>query len=235
MDDEKGPRPNVWRTLFEIALAALLFILVVSIIGAYLTQGFGWYARFVDALARFWAAARLVVIVLVTAINIFVIGFMVTILRRFYALNEQSPLFLVPAGGKERRVAAVPLGKEVAEEWESVKKFASSDNASEWNMAILQADALLDNVLQHMGHEGNTVKERLDKVDPTQLPSIDRVLSAHRLRNMIAHDPIVRHTRETIAYALSSYEQGLTELGVLPKKEEPPAEISPGPDGSRPA
>ena len=101
-------------------------------------------------------------------------------------------------------------------------------------MAILRADALLDDALQHMKQEGTTVKERLDHMDPTQMPSRERVYSAHRLRNMIAHDPTISHTKETITHALASYKIVFQELGILKKDEAPdgarknPDEILPG-------
>lgn len=202
----------------EIAVASIVFILVVSIVGAYLTQGFGWYLDLVDWFSKFWSRARLLFAVIVTMINIGLIVFTIQILRKFWHLSGQHPLFIVPADASPRE-RAMPLEKEVSGEWEGIRKFAESQNASEWNMAVLQADALLDDILQHMGHEGNTVKERLDRVDPTQLPSLDRVLSAHRLRNMIAHDPMVQHTKETINHALASYELAFREFGVLKKEE----------------
>ena len=62
--------------------------------------------------------------------------------------------------------------------------------------------------------------ERLKIVDPGKLPSLERVWSAHRLRNLIVHGPLEAHPKETIAYALQSYELALRELGVLREKEE---------------
>ena len=208
----------------EIALAAIIFIIVVSIIGAYLTQGFGWYIDFVDAFGRFWRRARLIIAVIAMMLNVGLVIFIIQTLRKFYHLAERHPLFILPpdAGPRER---AVPFEKEISGEWAGVRKFGESKSPSEWNMAVLQADALLDDVLQHMGHEGNNVKERLDLVDPTQLPSLDRVLSAHRLRNMVAHDPMVQHTKETIDHALASYELAFRELGVLKKQETVPPTI----------
>ena len=217
---EKPIRPAY--VFSEIALAAIIFIIVVSIIGAYLAQGFGWYLNLIDRFGEFWSKMRLLITVIVMMINIGLIVFIVQILRKFFHFSKQHPLFIVPADASPRE-RAVPLEREVSGEWVGIRKFAESQNPSEWNMAILQADALLDDVLQHMGHEGNTVKERLDLVDPTQLPSYDRVLSAHRLRNMIAHDPMIQHTKETINHALASYELAFREFGVLKKEEAEPS------------
>jgi hypothetical protein len=82
-------------------------------------------------------------------------------------------------------------------------------------MAVIRADALLEDVLMHLGYEGATLAERLKIIDASQMPSLDRVWSAHRLRNMIVHDPLEQHTKETIIQALRSYEQALKELGMM--------------------
>jgi len=70
--------------------------------------------------------------------------------------------------------------------------------------------------------------QRLKIVDPTTLPSLDEVWSAHRLRNMIAHDPLEQHTRETIMAALRSYKRALKDLGLLEETapSSPPPKVS---------
>ena len=82
-------------------------------------------------------------------------------------------------------------------------------------MAILRADALLDDTLREAGYEGATMADRLKVVDPNQLPSLDRIWSSHRLRNAIAHNPTDQHTRETIVSAVSSYRQAFRDLGFI--------------------
>ena len=42
---------------------------------------------------------------------------------------------------------------------------------------------------------------------------------------MVAHDPMVQHTKETIDHALASYELAFRELGVLKKQETVPPTI----------
>ena len=79
----------------------------------------------------------------------------------------------------------------------------------------IPAGATVDDLLSHLGYEGETIAERLKIVDPTQLKSIDRVWSAHRLRNAIAHEPLQQYTREMIMHALDSYQLAFQELGFL--------------------
>ena len=212
--EERPSAPDVWTWLGEIAIAAAIFVVVVFLLGYYFQVGYGWYGAIIERLYDFWASIRTVIMVVVVLVSIGLVGFMVVIYRRFYTLKMKLPLLI---SGVKGITAAKPAAaeKEIANEWEEVKKLGGSENPSDWNMAVLRADSLLDEVLQYLGHEGTTVRERLDKVDPTMVPSIDRLSSVHRLRNIIAHDPTIPHTKETLAQALRSYEQGFRELGVL--------------------
>lgn len=215
MDDDKpAAETSVAAVLAEIAVAAAIFLLALSLLGGYLEAVYDAYISFLTWFDSLWVRIHVIVAVIITVFNIGLVGFIIVTLRKFFALDRRHPIFIVPGEGP-RKVRAVPIEQQVTDEWQEVKQFAVSDNPSEWNMAILRADALLDDVLQQMEHEGNTVKERLDTVDPTILVSYERVVSAHRLRNMVAHDPTIPHTRETIDHALNSYELAFKELGVL--------------------
>lgn len=220
MDDDKEKKDtSVTAVLIEIAVAVIAFLLALAFFGAYLRAIYDWYVAFLAWVYRLWAVIGTGTAVVVSIFNIGLIIFIIMTLRKFFKLDAMHPIFIVPGEGP-RKVRAVPIEKEISEEWAEVKRLAASDHPSDWNMAVLRADTMLDNVLQDMGHEGNTVKERLDRVDPTILPSYDRVVSAHRLRNMVAHDPTIAHTRETIGHALSSFELAFRELGVLRGEED---------------
>ena len=223
MDDEEKKPPGLTPLLIEIALAVIVLFIVLALIGAYIQDAYDRYVAIIEWFMMLWSRVGLVVVVAVMLCNIFLVGFIMVTLRKFYTLNVRDPTFIVPGAGP-RKVRVVPLEVEVSEEWRATKQLAESSNPSDWNMAILRADAMLDDVLQHLGHEGNTVKERMDVVDPTQLLSRDRVYSAHRLRNMVAHDPTSQHTKETIDYALASYETAFRELGVLKKDQDKEAD-----------
>ena len=220
MDDDKVEKDTrVSTVLIEIAVAVIAFLAVLAFFGSYLRTLYEWYLGFLERVHALWAVIGTAAAVVVAMFDIGLVVFIVITLRKFFRLDKSPPTFIVPGEGP-RKVRAVPIETEVNDEWREVQKLAASGNPSDWNMAVLRADAVLDDVLQHMGHEGNTVKERLDKVDTTILPSYDRVVSAHRLRNMVAHDPTIAHTRETISHALSSFELAFRELGVLKDEEK---------------
>jgi hypothetical protein len=75
-----------------------------------------------------------------------------------------------------------------AERWAAVVENVSSANESDWRLAILEADIVLDDMLKGMGALGDTVADRLKSVNEHTIPSVQKAWEAHLVRNRIAHD-----------------------------------------------
>lgn len=194
----------------DITVAVLILLIALAFFGFYIDRILEWYRSLLEWFySRDWDTIRRALTIIFTAINIGLAAIIIYAVRKIYELRHK----VISEEAKEIHVA-VPK-EEVRESWEHIRELANSSNSSDWNMAVLRADALLDDALRHLGYEGTTMAERLKIVDPTKLQSLDRIWSAHRLRNMIAHDPLEQHTRETIIHALKSYEQALKELGMM--------------------
>jgi len=73
------------------------------------------------------------------------------------------------------------------DQWGIVEKHASSENPGEWRLAIIEADTILEEAVKRMGYEGDTLGERMKKIDRSMLRSIDEAWDAHKVRNLIAH------------------------------------------------
>ena len=76
----------------------------------------------------------------------------------------------------------------LARRWESVQKHISSDNENDWKQAIIEADIMLDDILTKMGYRGETIGEKLKRVDKGDFRTLDDAWEAHKVRNQIAHD-----------------------------------------------
>ena len=215
--DEKKPSHNV---LAEVILVSIVIAIVGGISGLYFGGIFDRYRDILMAIYAAGGAIRRTAEIITIVLSLGVIGFIVSVLQRFFTLRDKFKKYLMPAED-EGAAHTVPLEKETAAGWEEIKALADSGNPSDWNMAVLRADALLEDVLAHRGYRGVTLAETLKIVDPGAIPSIDRLWSAHRLRNMIAHEPLQQHTKETIDHALSSYESALKDLKVLAEKKSP--------------
>lgn len=208
---ERGPsaEQRLAITSADITVAIIAVIILLAIVGAYLSGLLEIYRKILDWIySRNWQAIKRVLMIIFVLLDGAFVALIIYSIQRLRELKKKPP--------EKKAVAHAVLPKEeVRESWEQIRQLANSENPSDWNMAVLRADALLEDILLHLGYEGATLAERLKIADPSQLPSLDRIWSAHRLRNLIAHDPIEQHARETIIQALRSYEQALKELGMM--------------------
>lgn len=73
------------------------------------------------------------------------------------------------------------------EKWEKVIKYANSSDASDWRLAIIEADVMLEKLLRIIGYKGESVGEMLKSVDKKEFLTIEHAWEAHKVRNAIAH------------------------------------------------
>lgn len=71
--------------------------------------------------------------------------------------------------------------------WEHVKSLMGSRNSSDWRQAIVEADIILDTMLNAMNYEGNSIGEKLKKIEPSDFLTLNKAWEAHKIRNKIAH------------------------------------------------
>jgi hypothetical protein len=76
---------------------------------------------------------------------------------------------------------------ELNQKWVNVQTHINSDNPSDWRLAILEADIMLEDVLEKMGYQGDTIGDKLKGVDKSDFLTLDLAWEAHKVRNQIAH------------------------------------------------
>jgi hypothetical protein len=79
-------------------------------------------------------------------------------------------------------------GKPVNERWEKTLQDLFSPNAGDWKLAIIEADAMLDSLLDQLGYRGENLGEKLKLVDRENFHSLSNAWEAHIVRNRIAHE-----------------------------------------------
>jgi hypothetical protein len=99
--------------------------------------------------------------------------------------------------------------------WETVKKHFFGGSDQDLKVALIEADNLLDEALKFAGFQGVSLGEKLKTLTEAELPNINGVWEAHKLRNRIVHEPGFKLNRDTAERALAIYEQTLKDLGVL--------------------
>ncbi len=72
--------------------------------------------------------------------------------------------------------------------WERILAHIESQNPSDWRLAILEADIMLDEMLDGMGYHAQTLGDKLKSIERSDFTNIDRAWEAHNVRNAIAHE-----------------------------------------------
>lgn len=99
------------------------------------------------------------------------------------------------------------------ERWLTITQSITNDPGS-MQLAVLNADKLLDQALRERGVAGETLGERL-KNGKSRFRNVNSVWTAHKLRNQIAHDNHVKISRKQTDSALAAFRAGLIDLGAL--------------------
>lgn len=98
------------------------------------------------------------------------------------------PEHTASVAGVNSGVNPPPALSEVNPKWLNVLGHINSDNAADWKLAILEADIMLDAMLEKMGYPGQTVSEKLKLVEKSDFDTLDYAWEAHKIRNSIAHE-----------------------------------------------
>ena len=98
--------------------------------------------------------------------------------------------------------------------WLAVENSVARDNAASWQLAIMNADKLLDQALRERKFRGQTMGERM-KAAQKAWTNANHVWGAHKIRNRLAHEADAAVNYETTLRALGAYKQGLKDLGAI--------------------
>ncbi|MBI4118193.1 MAG: hypothetical protein HY455_01460 [Parcubacteria group bacterium] len=72
--------------------------------------------------------------------------------------------------------------------WQRVLDYIDSQNESDWRFAIMEADSMLDEVLDAAGYVGDTLGEKLKGAVIGDFKTLNEAWEAHKIRNQIAHE-----------------------------------------------
>ncbi len=109
-----------------------------------------------------------------------------------------------------------PFGvKETFKQWNKIVKRLETDREAEYKLAVIEADGLLESVLERMGYKGDNFVQRLEQIDPSVLPNLEEVWKAHKTRNNIVHDPDYRLILAQAKTMLEIYEKALRDLEMF--------------------
>lgn len=94
------------------------------------------------------------------------------------------------------------------------KHWKSIEDNEYYEKAVIKADALLDEALQRANIKGGTTGERLNN-SVGFIKDVNAAWSAHKLRNILAHETESNVTAMQCQKALRQYKKALKDLGAL--------------------
>jgi hypothetical protein len=198
-----APSPLSFTRNETILIGLLLFFLLVSYVITSVPALSGPLVAF--AMSAYALAVTLSTIVSMAAIIIIVYALIQILEMR---AEESKELGLAMTWEREKA--------QKNERWSRVEHYMTSLNPSDWKVAILEADNILDEVTERMGYQGQTLGERMKRISPSDFPYLEEAWEAHKMRNAIAHkgtDYVL--TRSDAEHAINIYYRIFAALGYL--------------------
>ena len=119
--------------------------------------------------------------ILAIVISILFIFFIAYLIRQLTKLRQNEKALLYPATVSEKSV-------EVNPKWQKILDHIESLNENDWRLAIIEADIMLDDLLDKLSLQGDTIGDKLKTVEKSDFTTIDNAWEAHKIRNQIAHE-----------------------------------------------
>lgn len=98
--------------------------------------------------------------------------------------------------------------------WLQIENSISRDNLPACQLAIMNADKLLDMALKERRFKGENMGERMKNAQNTW-KNANSVWTAHKVRNKLAHEPGASVSYELTLQTLSAFKQGLKDVGAI--------------------
>lgn len=139
------------------------------------------YADVVASLQSLW---QLYVIGALVLSFLLVIGIVYAYIR----YNQMGDLESIMVDTQDRLYAELYHRGRSNDRWDDIQQHIASQNPNDWKLAIIEADVMLEQVLDERGYAGISIGEKLRSVSPASLRSLNDAWEAHKVRNKIAHE-----------------------------------------------
>lgn len=158
-----------------------------------------------------WAIVGIISI----SISIFFIGVIIFSLVRLVEMQVQEKKEIEESVEKAAERKRIETEHEHPK-WHRILTLGESASESDWKMAIMEADSLVEESLKNKGVPGDTMSELLEAVRENGYSYIQDIWEAHLIRNQIAHKGSdYSISRIETRRVLRMFENFLEELGVI--------------------
>ena len=105
--------------------------------------------------------------------------------------------------------------KFVKKQWNKVREHLSGHTQADWKIALLEADRIMEYVLEISNFSGSDFRERVERASHERLGRKEDLLKAHFVRNAIIKDPAYTLDHDTAKNLIDIYESVLKSWEAL--------------------
>lgn len=138
-----------------------------------------------------------------------------TLTKKGDAIWREEKAKLYPKEMLMSNSVPVPLKNDLTDKWQKIVAKSESVNESDWRLAIIEADIMLDDLLMQLQLPGETMGDKLKAVEPSDFLTLDQAWEAHKARNMIAHEGDFLINQREVRRIISLYEAVFKEFHMI--------------------
>ncbi len=199
-------KPGLWVNRgFEIIILAIFFSFFgaafLPFINSDINFSFGKYWEFVQNYVR-------PVFIIVDILLLFIIVYAII---QYLKIHPKLSIFeSIPKKVKSEK------DPKIKAMWDAITaKGGANATLESLRLVIIEADAFVDTFLKREGYEGEHMADRLSRIVPEEVKSLNRVWSAHRLRNDVVHTTGFYVAPDVVRNALKAFDDFLKEMGAI--------------------
>lgn len=181
-----APTNDPFVEMVWVIIALFFAMYIINILAGFIQSGEimliirKYVPDFLLSLRKIFLFYKITVIIL----SVGLIGFIIYLYNRLVILRANEAKLYYPEDIK----IVTGTGDLRNAEWDKVLKNIESTNDSDWRLAILEADIMLNTLLDNMGLPGDTIGDKLKAVEKSDFTTVDKAWEAHKIRNQIAHE-----------------------------------------------
>lgn len=117
---------------------------------------------------------------------------------------------------REKKLQEGEGGGSKNERWIKTLSYLFSQHSSDWKLAVIEADAMLESLMNQLGFRGENLGEKLKGATQENFHGLSSAWEVHTIRNRIAHEgasfSLSQHEAKRV---IALYEQIFREYGFI--------------------
>lgn len=101
------------------------------------------------------------------------------------------------------------------QDWEKILNLIGSDNPNDWKLAIIEADKILEMIVNNFSVPGDNLGDKLKHIEKSDFTNLDAAWQAHKIRNRIAHEHNFHLSQREARLAIDNFEKVFVEFDFI--------------------